>query len=178
MKRVAIIGSGGAGKSTLAREMGAKTGLPVIHLDREYWKPGWVESEPDEWSARVAELVATDEWITDGNYGGTLDLRLQRADTIIFLDLPRSLCVFRTLKRGLTYRNRSRPDMTPGCNERLEWQFLKWIWQYPTSRRPGILNRLRSERSAGKRIVRLRSTGQVRRFLVSLDVLRPTGVPG
>lgn len=93
MERVAIIGPGGAGKSTLARQLGAITGVPVIHLDREHWKPGWVETPAAEWEERVRELAAAERWIIDGNYGGTLDVRLDRADTVVFLDFGRFRCL-------------------------------------------------------------------------------------
>lgn len=170
MKRIAIIGSGGAGKSTLARQIGEATGLPVVHLDREHWQPGWVSPAPDAWAARVDQLAAADSWVIDGNYGGTMDVRLERADTIVFMDLPRWLCVFRATKRALIFRDGIRPDMAPGCDEKLDWAFLKWIWDYPRTRRPGILVRLRRERAAGKRVVRLRSTRQVRGFIRWLEV--------
>lgn len=168
MKRVAIIGSGGAGKSTLARQVGDATGLPVIHLDREYWQPGWVAPENEAWAARVAELVAGEAWIIDGNYGGTMEARFARADTIVLLDIPRTVCLYRAVKRTVLFRNRSRPDMAPGCEEKIDLEFLKWIWAYPATRRPGILARLREERAAGKRVVRLRNTKQVRTFLRTL----------
>ena len=175
MRRMAIIGSGGAGKSTLARQIGAAAGLPVVHLDREHWLPGWVSPDDQEWAQRVEELAACEEWVIDGNYGGTMEIRLERADTIVFMDLPRSLCIYRVLKRGLMFRNQTRPDMTPGCNERVEWQFIRWLWSYPATRRPGILARLREERAAGKRVVRLRSSLQVRRFVASLPTASPRG---
>jgi hypothetical protein len=76
VQRVAIVGSGGAGKSTLARELGQRLGLPVIHLDQRFWRPGWLETETEEWAATQQELAAADRWIRDGNYGATLDVRL------------------------------------------------------------------------------------------------------
>src|SRR5829696_8792386 len=116
MRRVSIIGSGGAGKSTLARQLGDITGLPVIHLDREFWRPGWKETPKPEWKNRVEKLVKGDEWIIDGNFGGTMEIRLAAADTVVFLDFPRVLCTFRAIKRAVAFRNRTRPDMGPGCN--------------------------------------------------------------
>lgn len=71
MRRVLVIGCGGAGKSTLARQLGEATGLPVIHLDAHYWRPGWVETPKETWRAAVDELIAADAWIMDGNYSGT-----------------------------------------------------------------------------------------------------------
>ena len=167
MKRVAIIGPGGAGKSTLARQMGEKTGLPVVHLDAVYWHAGWVETPKEVWEQTVRGLTEQTAWITDGNFGGTMDLRLAAADTIIFLDLPPLLCVVRVLHRFLRYRAQSRPDMAPGCPEKLDLVFLKWIWNYRRDRRPGILARM-SERADGRRLVHLQTPGQIRRFLGAL----------
>ncbi len=165
MKRVLIIGSGGAGKSTLARRMGEISGLPVIHLDAEHWRPGWIEPSKDEWAARVDELTRGESWIMDGNYGGTMSQRIAAADTILFLDLPRTTCLGRVVKRRIQYQGRSRPDMTAGCSERLTWQFVRWIWDYPRAKRPGILAQLRVARASGKNVLRLRSRKAVDRYL-------------
>ena len=173
MRRVAVIGSGGSGKSTLARQMGERLGLEVIHLDALFWRPGWVETPRDEWMALQHQLVKRDAWVMDGNYGGTQEIRLAAADTIVFLDLPRGLCLRRVLMRWVRYRGRSRPDMGPGCEERMTREFLRWIWEYPSTRRPGILRKLQ-EYAPGRRIIRLRSPREVRAFLASLRGPDPT----
>jgi adenylate kinase family enzyme len=167
MDRIAVVGSGGSGKSTLARQIGNALGIEVIHLDAYYWRPGWVESPREEWEAIQRELVGRDRWVMDGNYGGTLDIRLQAADTVIFLDMPRSLCLWRIVTRALRYAGRSRPDMAPGCEERLTWEFIRWVWTYPATRRPAILRTL-AEYAPSRRIVRLRSRKAVARFIASL----------
>src|SRR5688572_4725457 len=95
MRRVLIIGSAGAGKSTLAQQLGAIVGLPVIHLDAHYWNAGWKETPQEEWKQRVAELLRRDAWIMDGNYGSTLRERVEAADTVILLDLSRVRCLYR-----------------------------------------------------------------------------------
>src|SRR5215212_7429953 len=143
MRRVLIIGAGGAGKSSLATRIGELTGLPVIHLDALYWRAGWVETPKDEWLALVRELVAREAWVMDGNYSGTLDVRLRACDTVIFLDAPRWRSLWRLVKRWARYRRRSRPDMAPGCPEQLPWEFVVWVWTYASRRRPDILARLR-----------------------------------
>ncbi len=164
MKRIAIIGPGGAGKSTLARQIGAALGLPVIHLDAHYWHEGWVETPKEVWEQTVRGLAQGEAWVMDGNYGGTMDLRLTAADTILFLDLPPLLCLVRVIRRQIRYRNQTRPDMGPGCPEKLDWIFLKWIWNYRRDRRPGILEKM-AQYAGGRRIIQLQTPGQVRRLL-------------
>ena len=166
MRRILIIGPGGAGKSTLARKMGARLGLEVFHLDRLYWRPGWVETPKDEWLKLVEGLTARDSWIIDGNYSGTLDLRLARCDTVIFLDLPRPVCLWRVLKRRLAYRAVARPDMAEGCPEELRLKFALWVWDYQRRSRPKVLARLAAP-GDGKQIIRLRSRREVERFLAA-----------
>ncbi len=130
MKRILIIGSGGAGKSTLARRLSEITKIEVIHLDKLYWQPNWVEPPKDEWQKTVEEIIKKDSWIMDGNFSGTLETRLQACDTVIFLDFPPIVCLFRVLKRRLRYQNTNRPDMAAGCNEKVDLKFLGWVWNY------------------------------------------------
>jgi adenylate kinase family enzyme len=167
MDRIMVIGSGGSGKSTLARQIGDALGMEVIHLDALFWRPGWVDTPRDEWEAIQRELVGRDRWVMDGTYVGTLEVRLRAADTVIFLDLPRTICTRRIITRRLRYAGRSRPDIAPGCEERLSWEFLRWVWTFPSDRRPVILRTLAGY-ATGRRIVRLRSTGQVDGFVRSL----------
>lgn len=164
-QRVAIIGSGGAGKSTLARQLGDITGLPVVHLDAYFWKPGWVSTPDDDWDEAVTRFAAGDRWILDGNYGRTMELRFARADTVVFFDYSRWLCCFRAMKRRVQFAGRRRPDMAEGCEEKIDLEFLKWIWDYPVSRRPGIVARLGELRAAGMRVHVLRNPRDARRFL-------------
>ncbi len=167
MERVMIIGPGGAGKSTLARALGAKLGLPVIHLDVEHWLPGWAEPDDDAWRKRVAELAAADRWILDGNFGGTLGIRLARADTVVFMDFNRYRCLWGALKRLAKYHGTdNRPDLAKGCPEGWDWDFYRWIWNYPKRHRPATLALLAGAR--GKRIVTLRNDRETRAFLASI----------
>ena len=163
MKKILVIGSSGAGKSTFSRRLGKATGIEVVHLDRLYWMPNWVEPEKAEWREILDEITQSESWIMDGNYSGTLDFRMTRADAIIFLDLPRTLCVWRVLKRSTLYRKIKRPDMADGCAERFDWDFIKWIWNYPTRSRPKIealLKRFQGE----KKIIRLSSNREIESF--------------
>ena len=167
MRRVLVIGAGGAGKSTLAARVAERAGLPLVHLDACYWRAGWVPTPADEWAATVARLAAGDAWVMDGNYGGTLDARLAACDTVVFLDLPRLVCLWSVVRRWLRWRGRSRPDLPAGCPEQLSWEFVWWIWTYPRRRRPAILARL-GALAGEKRVVVLRSRRAAARWVAGL----------
>ena len=137
-----ILGCCGAGKSTFSRKLHAKIGLPLVHLDQHFWNPNWVESKPDEWAAKVSELVKPEQWIMDGNYGGTLEIRYERADTIIFLKYGTFRCLSRVIKRIEKYKGQVRPDMPAGCRERYDLHFLWYVANYNRTRSPKILKRL------------------------------------
>lgn len=138
-RRIAIIGSPGAGKSTLARAIGARTGLPVIHLDQLHWEPGWTEPEERVWQARVAQAAEGERWIIDGNYGGTMETRFARADLVLWLDFPTALCLWRIGKRIARGYGRVRADMAPGCPEKLDWSFLSYVARFRRDGRPRLL---------------------------------------
>jgi adenylate kinase family enzyme len=130
MRRVLVIGPCGSGKSTLARDLAPRMGLPLVHMDQLGWQAGWVETEKAELNCRLAEVVAQDEWLIEGNYGSTLAPRLKRADTVIYLDFPIRLCLWRLAKRIVSNRGQSRPDMPEGCPERFDaaffWYVMNW----------------------------------------------------
>lgn len=136
MERVLVIGCSGAGKTVFSRRLSERTGLPVIHLDREFWQPGWMPTRPHAWRQRVAALAAEPRWIMDGQFGGTLSLRLKYADTVFVFDMPRWLCLARVFRRTVRRVGRTRSDMAPGCVERFDWAFLKYIWNYKHNHRP------------------------------------------
>ena len=167
MKKILVIGSSGAGKSVFAARRAKRTGLPLIHLDAMYWRPGWVKTPKDEWTRTVDELLARDRWVMDGNYAGTLDRRLAACDTVVFLDLPRTVCLWNVVKRRIAFRDGGRPDMTPGCEERVTWELIRWIWGYPRKQRPRVIARLAALRP-GQRAVVLRSTAEADDFLRSI----------
>jgi Adenylate kinase and related kinases len=170
MKRVLIIGSSGAGKSTLARRLGEKTGLEIIHLDKIYWKPGWVEPSEDEWKRTLEKAVSGDEWIMDGNFGSSLDIRIAACDTVIFLDMPRALCIYRVLKRVASSYGRTRTDMADGCPEKFDLEFLKWIWDFEHHSKPKM-ERLLARFENEKTIIRLRSNREVENFLMNFEAV-------
>lgn len=164
MRRVVIIGNSGGGKSTLARRLGETLGLPVVHLDVLYWKPGWTDSDDDEFAARQAEVLAGDAWICDGNFPGTQPLRMARADTVIWIDQPPLLCLWRAVRRMLAYRKGGRPDMAEGCDEKFDPAFYAFILTFNRKVRPRIEAAM-AEHAGHARVVRLRSDREIALFL-------------
>jgi adenylate kinase family enzyme len=125
-RRVLVDGYGGSGKSTFSKALAARTGLPLIHLDLEYWKAGWVAPSEGEWREEQRRLLAGDSWIADGNYLESLDLRLERADTVVLIDTPWWICSARALKRGI--RRPPGAVMPDGCDDTLWWR-LRDEWR-------------------------------------------------
>ncbi|CAK9888747.1 MULTISPECIES: AAA family ATPase [Pseudomonas] len=169
MQRIVILGNAGSGKSTLARLLGKRLGLPVVHLDRLFWEPGWVEPDAEQYRARVREAVAQDTWVCEGNYARrTFDLRLPRADLVIWLDTPRLTCFMRVIKRSVM--NRPRPDLPDGCSEKLDrafLTFLKFVWTFDRDYRPGIEG-VREAIGPQVPVVHLRGSRQIAAFVEGL----------
>ena len=166
MERILIIGCGGAGKSTLARQLGKKLNLPVVHLDSIFWLPGWVEMERDAFDARVLQELEKPQWIMDGNYNRTLPRRVAHCDTIIYLDFSRFACLYGIFKRLLTNIGKTRPDMGAGCKEKVDWAFVKWVWNFNKNKRQRYYKML-NEATHTETIV-LKNRRMVKRFLKSL----------
>ncbi len=167
--RVLVVGSGGAGKSTVSRIIAARTGLPVIHLDAHYWWPGWRPSPVPDWRQRVRELIEQPAWVMDGNFTSTLDLRLPAANTVVFLDLPRWVTVPRALRRGLRWHGRVRPDMAPACPERVTWEFLLWLWRFPRGGRRRLLTAIATA-GVQDRVIRLTGRTAVAQWVHAMSV--------
>jgi adenylate kinase family enzyme len=164
MRRIVIIGCSGAGKSTLARQLGELTSLPVIHLDAVIWQPGWVMMERANEVSVLQQLVERPEWIIDGSYMSTASPRLAAADTIIFLDFPRWLCLWRIVKRVIKYYGQVRPDMGEGCPERWDWGFMHWVWTYRRKQRPLLLEKVKQHVKEGQVLI-FRKPAEVTQFL-------------
>lgn len=163
MERILVIGCGGSGKSTLSRQLGDKTGLPVVHLDKLFWHSGWVESSREEIDEKIRRETAKDSWIIDGNYMRTLPLRLQRCDTVVYLDFSRMACILGAVKRVLTTYGKVRPDLGDGCPERFDWEFLKWVWNFNKTKRQKLYSML--EAVPKESIIILKNRREVNRFL-------------
>lgn len=170
MQRVMIVGGPGSGKSTLARALGARTGLPVHHMDHIHWMPGWVERDRDAKSRLCAEVHRQERWIFEGGHSATWPERVARADTLIWLDMPVVVRHWRVIRRTLRYRGTTRPDLPDGCVERLDagtLDFWRFIW---TSRRPvrARIGAIFAAPPPHLSLYRLTSLRAVRRFLASV----------
>ena len=166
MERIMIIGCGGSGKSTLARQLGDKTGLPVVHLDKLYWRPGWVNLSREEFDIVHRAAVAEERWILDGNFDRTMEERICRCDTVVYLDFSRAACLLGVMKRILSTYGTVRPDMGEGCPERFDWEFLQWVWNFNKNKREKNYRLLEQYRD--KKIYILKNRNQVKQFLASL----------
>ena len=168
MERIMIIGCGGSGKSTLARQLGEKTGLPVIHLDRIFWSPGnWQHLEKAEFDGLLQRELAKPQWIMDGNFNRTMPLRLEKCDTAIYLDYNRFVCIFSWLKRVISNWGKTRPDMAPGCNEKIDLEFARWIWSFNKKYRKQYRELL--TRQQDKNIYIFKNRRQLKIFLKQLS---------
>lgn len=168
MKKIMVIGCCGAGKSTMSRKIHSITGLPLIHLDQIFWSAGWVEPDRDEWIDNNKKIVQNNHWIIDGNYGSTMDIRIKEADTIVYIDRPTYICLFRVLKRMISNYKKSRMDMPDGCPERLDFEFLKYVAFFNKIKRPNILIKLNAVKKE-KQVFVLKNQKENETFISNLN---------
>ncbi len=167
MNRIMIIGCCGSGKSTLSRQLQKAVNLPLFHLDQYFWKPNWTETPKDKWKDIVTDLANKDQWIIDGNYGGTMDIRFERADTIIYLDISTIRCLGRVIKRIWKYHGKVRPDMPEGCKERFDFDFLHYVAVYNLLRRKKLLTKLESLRNK-KKIYHIKNNKDIKALISNI----------
>lgn len=167
--KIAVMGFSGAGKSTLARELGQWYGCPVLHLDKVQFLPGWQERDRGEMQELVAGFMERDAWVIDGNYAQFyLERRLEEADCIIFLKLPRLACFRRAWRRYRRFRGRTREDMAEGCTEKFDLEFMWWLlWEgYTRQRRERLQQALAPH---WEKLIVLRSQKQIDAYLEDLS---------
>ncbi|HZH60979.1 MAG TPA: topology modulation protein [Metabacillus sp.] len=165
-----VIGvSAGAGKSTFARKLSEILQIGVYHLDTMFWEPGWVEASFEDFRSRQHEIINNHhEWIIEGNYRNTFDMRVEAADTIIYLEKPLSVCLYRVLKRWLTYIGKDRPDRALGCDEKIDAAFIKFILKTYFQRKKRMRQQLQKLKSS-KQVFILTTDKEIEFFLKSLS---------
>ncbi len=131
MKKIILIGCPGSGKTTLATKLGSKLNIPIHHLDKYFWKENRKHLTQEEFREVQDDLMATDTWILDGNFTKSIDNRIVNADTVIFLDFPKALSLFRYVKRYINHFGTVRNDMGGGNTDTLQWKFIKFVLTFP-----------------------------------------------
>ncbi|WP_054709834.1 topology modulation protein [Bacillus sp. JCM 19041] len=172
MQRVMVVGiSSGVGKSTFAKKLANVLDLPVHHLDTLYWKPNWVETSSEEFSFLQREVAAQESWIIEGNYNSTFGIRTERADTIIYLELPLRVCLYRVFKRWLTNIGKTRSDMASGCKEKIDYAFIKFIVTTYRPRKRKMADRLQHFLESGpdKKVIRLKGKKAIKSYIKTVD---------
>ncbi len=163
LSRIAVIGCPGSGKTVFSHYLGEITGRPVIHLDKELWQPNWTMPSYEQRQQVHASLINNDSWIIDGMWMSHIDDRLKRATTVIFLDYKRSVCFWRMLKRRFANAGKQRNDMADGCIDRLDSDFVQYIWNFRKKHRPELLQKL--QQYPHLQIIALTSPSQSKKFL-------------
>ncbi len=163
--RILVMGCSGGGKSTLSLKLAARFGLAYISIDRDIlWLPGWVERGKEEQHAIIVAKVRGERWIMDGTNPSTFDVRLPRTDLVIWVRMPRLLCVWGVVSRWIKWMGRTRPEMTPGCIEKVDWEFLRFIWTFEEKFTPRVLAGLAAH-GAEVPVLQVKSRGEMRQLL-------------
>ncbi len=179
-QRINVIGTSGSGKSTFANNLAAALDLPCFEMDALFWKPDWVESTDNEFLPKVAQVAARSEWVLDGNYSRTFDIKINRAQLLVWIDLPFLTTTYRVTRRAIK-RSFSKKELWPntGNRESLKKAFLSResiIWwsithYYPT--RDKYENLMHSDTYEDIAFLRLTSRGQIARLLNSKPLKLP-----
>ncbi|ACM36513.1 MULTISPECIES: ATPase AAA [Rhizobium/Agrobacterium group] len=168
-KRICVVGCSGSGKSTLSQILCERLGLDYISMDRDvFWLPGWKLRPRSEAIELMQRFVAGERWIIDGNSPGSLPVRLARADMVIWMRPPRRVSIYGVLSRWLKHRGTVRPEMAPGCPEKIDWPFLQYVWNFEACEVPQFQTQFENAR-ADLPVVVLRSHRQTNEFLTALD---------
>ena len=163
MKRIIIIGCPGSGKSTLSRELHNITDIPLFHLDMMYWNSNKTTVEKSIFLERLSEALQKSEWIIDGNYNSTMELRLQKCDTVIFLDYPLDVCLNGIIER----RGKAHSDIPWVSNDEDDAELIQFAKSYISQSRPMIMELL--DRYSNKDIYIFKSRAETNEFLANLQ---------
>ncbi len=171
MERIAIVGCGGSGKSHLVGVLADCLGITPVRLDALYYDEVWKPLDHETFATLQRDLVATPRWIIDGNYASTLPVRLEAADTVIFLDLPGWACLWGILRRRLRHGGGQHPAI--GVYDRITWGFIRYILSYRRKMAPRV-RALITLHAGHAQVTVLRSRADARRFLAdTASMARP-----
>ena len=168
LQKILVIGCCGAGKSTFSKKLQSILNLEIIHLDKYYHKPNWEEPEKAEWEKIVHTLVQKSSWIMDGNFSGTMDVRIKSADTIIYLDYPTLKCFWRVIIRIFKYHGVARSDMANGCKEQFNLEFLHFVLTFNSKNRKRFIQKLNLIKDE-KKVLVFKTDKQADKFLAQLS---------
>ena len=168
LKKILVIGCCGAGKSTFSKKLHSILNLEIIHLDQYYHKPNWEEPEKAEWEKIVNSLVQKPSWIMDGNFSGTMDVRIKSADTIIYLDYPTLKCFWRVIIRIFKYHGVVRSDMANGCKEQFNLEFLHFVLTFNSKNRKRFIQKLNLIKDE-KKVLVFKTDKQADKFLAQIS---------
>ena len=166
LERIMIIGGCGCGKTTLSKKLSDKLNLPLIHLDRLYWRDYWKAVPDHEFDRQLLQELTNPRWIIDGNITRTIPLRLEYCDTVIYMDYSRIRCVYGVISRVIKNYGKSRPDMGGYCPERFDYAFLKSVWNFNKRNRAGYYEMLSSKK--GLKLIIIKNRRQAVKFSNSL----------
>jgi len=163
MKKIIVIGCPRSGKSTFSRALQSKTDIPLFHLDMMYWNPDKTTIDKNIFRERLASVLQMDEWIIDGNYGSTMELRLQACDTVFFLDYPLNICLNGIRER----RGKERPDMPWIESDEEDTEFLEFIKNYNVQSRPIIMKLLK--KYSDRKVIIFSNRNEADDFLINFQ---------
>ncbi|WP_205926325.1 MULTISPECIES: AAA family ATPase [unclassified Rhizobium] len=163
--RILVMGCSGGGKSTLSQKIAARFDLTYISVDRDIlWLPGWVQRDKTEQRSLILSMIEGERWVMDGTNPSTFDIRLPRTDFVIWVRMPRLLCIWGAVSRWLKWIGRTRPEMAPGCKEKIDWEFLRFIWTFEEKFTPRVVAAL-VEHGPDVPVLQLKSRGEMRQLL-------------
>ena len=164
-RRILVVGCSGGGKSTLSLKIAARFGLSYISLDRDVrWLPGWMQRDRVEQRNIIASRILEDRWIMDGTSPSTFDIRLPRTEVVVWVRMQRLLCIWGAISRWAKWIGRTRPEMAPGCIEKVDWEFLRFIWTFEEKFAPRIVAGI-AEHGPDVPVLQLKSRRQMRELL-------------
>lgn len=162
-KNIMVMGCAGAGKSDLAKRIAEITGLRLIHMDPFYYKPNWLLREAEDVKALALAAIKIDGWVFDGNHSETHEIRAEKSEIIIWVDIPRWRCFYNVFYRAWKYRGKTRPDMADDCIERVDWNFIKFIWNF--KKRSGKIGKLLADNRDKKQVYRFKDYAEINAFV-------------